>query len=105
MFLDVLINLLDNALNASENDSEIRIYTKQGDCKQIIVEDFGKGIAKEEIERIVEPFYMVDKSRSRKSGGAGLGLALVSTILEKHNMTLSIESEEGKGTKMIINIM
>lgn len=105
LFLDVLINLLDNALNASENDSEIRIYTKQGDCKQIIVEDFGKGIAKEEIERIVEPFYMVDKSRSRKSGGAGLGLALVSTILEKHNMTLSIESEEGKGTKMIINIM
>lgn len=48
-------------------------------------------------------FYMIDKSRSRKNGGAGLGLALTALILKRHDVTLAIESEEGKGTTMILN--
>ena len=46
---------------------------------------------------------MIDKSRSRKNGGAGLGLALTALILKRHDVTLAIESEEGKGTTMILN--
>lgn len=51
-----------------------------------------------ELKKILEPFYMIDKSRSRKNGGAGLGLALTATIVEKHNIDMNIESEVGKGT-------
>ena len=60
--------------------------------------DCGRGIPKDELEKITQPFYMVDKSRSRKMGGAGLGLALCNEIARLHNSTLTIESEENVGT-------
>lgn len=99
LMCDVIVNLLDNAVKASPVHSVIKLYTEDG---TIVVQDFGCGIADEEIEKILEPFYMVDKSRSRKSGGAGLGLALVSLILRHHGMSMRIESEVGEGTRMII---
>ena len=68
-----------------------------------MVQDTGCGIPEEEQKKILEPFYMIDKSRSRKNGGAGLGLALTALILKRHDVTLAIESEEGKGTTMILN--
>lgn len=55
-------------------------------------------MASEELEKIMEPFYMTDKSRSRKNGGAGLGLALSAAILRQHNVKFSIESRPGEGT-------
>jgi signal transduction histidine kinase len=64
----------------------------------IDVEDQGKGIAKEELERITEPFYRVDKPRSRKDGWTGLGLALCQRIAEVHGARLEFSSELGKGT-------
>ena len=57
-----------------------------------------RGIPKEALERLTEPFYMVDKSRARAEGGAGLGLALCSRIAELHGTSLAFESEVGKGT-------
>lgn len=102
LMTDVLINLIDNSVKASQPGGKI-ILRAGGDC--IEVEDFGRGIPAEEIEKILEPFYMVDKSRSRKSGGAGLGLALTALIARRHNIQLKIESEEGKGSKIILQFV
>ena len=66
------------------------------------MEDQGRGIAPEEIERVTEAFYMVDKSRSRKEGGAGLGLALCKEIADLYHWELTIESEPGNGTRVIL---
>ena len=94
-----VLNLVDNAGKASENGGKIRIIA---DDEALIVEDQGRGIAPEEIERVTEAFYMVDKSRSRKEGGAGLGLALCKEIADLHHWELTIESEPGNGTRVIL---
>lgn len=65
---------------------------------RITVADQGRGIPEGELNKITEPFYMVDKSRSRAEGGAGLGLALCKEIVELHRGQLCFESREGKGT-------
>ena len=62
------------------------------------VKDYGVGIEKEEQKRIMDAFYMVDKSRSRSKNGAGLGLALCVEILKLHGCELQVESEVGKGS-------
>ncbi len=102
LMVDVMVNLIDNAIKASPNGGMI-LLSAGNDGK--VVEDFGFGIPKAEQDKILEPFYMVDKSRSRKSGGAGLGLALTTIILKKHNMKLSIQSEVGSGTKVILQFV
>lgn len=95
LMTDAVINLIDNAAKASEGGRQIIL---RAGADYIEVEDFGKGIPKEEQDKILEPFYMVDKSRSRKHGGAGLGLALTALIARIHHCRVEIESEEGKGT-------
>lgn len=101
LMAEVLINLVDNAVKASPKGGKV-ILRADGDT--ISVQDFGCGIPKEETERILEPFYMVDKSRSRKSGGAGLGLSIVSMIVKLHKGSLSIQSEVGQGTTVTFTI-
>ncbi len=97
----VFINMIDNARKASAQGQKIRFYAREeGDSVVITVKDQGIGIPQEQIDKITEAFYMVDKSRSRESGGAGLGLALADRILKKHGATLRIESELGRGTAM-----
>ena len=95
-----LVNLVMNAANASKPGQTIRISAYD---KTIEVADYGRGIPEKEMERVTEPFYMIDSSRSKKAGGSGLGLALVKQIAEAHHAKLVIESEIGKGTtvKMI----
>ena len=100
LMTEVLVNLVDNANKASKQGDTIRLIAND---HQILVQDTGCGILEEEQKKILEPFYMIDKSRSRKNGGAGLGLALTALILKRHDVTLAIESEEGKGTTMILN--
>ena len=95
-----VLNLVDNAGKASEEGGKIRIIAED---KALIVEDYGRGITSEDLERVTEAFYMVDKSRSRKEGGAGLGLALCKEIADLHNWKLSIESKPGKGTRVILS--
>lgn len=99
LMIDALMNLLDNAIKASEPGGRVLLFTEE---KRIVVQDFGAGIPVEEQEKILEPFYMIDKSRSRQAGGAGLGLALTTTILKRHGMTLEIASAPGQGTRMKI---
>lgn len=92
-------NLISNAINASNNGSKIIINTFEKDDKQYIqVIDEGQGISEENIRKITEPFYRVDKARNRKSGGAGLGLSICTSIMEMHNGSIEIESEIGKGS-------
>ncbi|MEG1752594.1 MAG: HAMP domain-containing sensor histidine kinase [Christensenella sp.] len=97
LMASVLINLFDNARKAKAK--HIMLCVKNS---VITVTDDGVGIPKEELKRITEPFYMVDKSRSRKAGGVGLGLALVSRIVSLHGARLTIFSEVGLGTSMEI---
>jgi signal transduction histidine kinase len=91
----LLLNLIDNAGKASHPGDTIEL-SAQGDT--ITVKDHGKGIPQDEIDKITQPFYMVDKSRSRKAGGIGLGLALAEQIARLHGARLEIESAVGKGT-------
>lgn len=93
----LLVNLVDNASKASApgQSVEIRAYDRV-----LEVIDHGIGIPQSEIARITEPFYMVDKSRSRKMGGSGLGLALAKRIAQAHGARISIESSPGKGTSI-----
>lgn len=102
LLTEVIINLLDNAIKASDEGGIISLTAHD---KKIIVRDYGRGIPEDEIANIIKPFYMVDKSRSRRDGGAGLGLALTKLIIEKHHATLDIESKVGDGTSMILQFV
>lgn len=96
LFKTMILNLADNALKADCKD--VWIEGKQGrNTYQIRIKDNGKGIPPEELGRITEAFYMVDKSRSRKQHGAGIGMALVSKIAEVHGAKLEIESDGRTG--------
>ena len=75
---------------------------EKGYC--LIVEDQGRGIPEQDLQRITEAFYMVDKSRSRAEGGAGLGLALCKTIAAFHGGSLSFASQEGHGTTVVATL-
>lgn len=112
----VFINIIDNAIKAilrkeKNNDScnmsrgEILLEGKQDKNNYIIViSDNGSGMEKEELSRITEAFYMVDKSRARSQGGAGLGLSICAEILEIQKGELYFESEVNKGTKVYIKL-
>lgn len=93
-----LINLINNSTLASKQGS--RIYLG-GDGKSLWVRDEGCGIPPEEVDKVRKAFYRVDKSRSRKSGNMGLGLALCDQIAKVHHGEMNIESEVGKGTKVL----
>lgn len=99
LLLSLLWNLVENAYKASEPGGSIEVLAEDG---KLLVRDFGKGIPPEEICRVTEAFYMVDKSRSRKAGGVGLGLALCSRIAEIHGWSLRIESRVGEGTQVSV---
>lgn len=99
----VCMNLLDNAAKSIEEKGGILLKgCRLPEGYQIEVTDSGKGIPQEELGRITESFYMVDKSRGRAQGGAGLGLSLCRKIIELHGGTLSFESEVGKGTSVYV---
>ena len=91
----VLVNLVDNAAKASSAGQTVMLSVSP---EGFTVQDRGCGIPQDEINRITEPFYMVDRSRSKKTGGMGLGLALVKEIVAAHGGTLEIKSEVGAGT-------
>lgn len=95
----LLMNLIDNASKASECGQAIQLVAHDN---IIEVSDNGCGIPVSEIARVTEPFYMVDKSRSKKQGGFGLGLALAKRIAEAHGAKLCIKSGVGAGTTISI---
>lgn len=95
----VLINLIVNAINYSDENTTIKIELKETEeAVKIMVKDQGVGIKNEDLSRIFERFYRVDKSRNRNQGGSGLGLAIVKHILEAHNQKIYVQSKVGKGS-------
>lgn len=101
----VFINLISNAITYSQPGGEIRVTVVDGDNEIIIeVEDDGIGMEEEEIPRIFERFYRVDKARSRNSGGTGLGLAIVKHIVEVHYGELSVKSKPNEGTAFSVSL-
>lgn len=97
----VLSNLVDNACKASSPGDVVEVSGRiVDDGYEFSVKDYGVGIPEEELQRVTEAFYMVDKSRSRSRNGAGLGLALCAQILRLHESELWIDSRVGEGTCM-----
>ena len=99
-----LVNLLDNAVKFNRTDGQVSIScTPTEDSRVMItVTDTGIGIPSEDLKRVFERFYRVDKARSRQAGGTGLGLPIVKDIVEKFGGSVSVESQLGKGTRFTI---
>ena len=104
-FKQMLINLVDNGINYSESGNSVCIGTESKTDGFILwVQDTGVGIAKDQISRLFERFYRVDKARSRSKGGTGLGLAIVKHIVLEFNGKIHVESQLEVGSKFIIEI-
>lgn len=98
-----ILNLLENAVKYSQPPAHIEIRLKKKDDEFLLeISDRGIGIPEADLPHIFERFYTVNKARSRKLGGAGLGLSIVKTIVEKHKGTISAVSELGNGTTFAI---
>ncbi|MEA4889337.1 MAG: HAMP domain-containing sensor histidine kinase [Clostridiaceae bacterium] len=100
----LLSNLLDNAAKASSPGGEIKLQAAIDAQNRpfLSVQDYGRGIPESEIDKIRQPFYMLDKARTRSAGGAGLGLALCEEIARVHDAEMVIESKIGAGTEVRI---
>lgn len=98
-----LMNLIDNAVKYSGGSRiTVRLWRENG--VHVRVEDNGKGIPEADLANILEPFYRVDKSRSRQLGGSGLGLSICRDIAAAHGGNLRIESKEGAGTIVTLSL-
>jgi len=105
--LQLLDNLLTNAVRYGCRGGicEVTISASSDDGGvRVAVRDNGPGIPREHLPRLTERFYRVDAARSRDSGGTGLGLAIVKHIVERHRGTLSIVSDEGDGTEVVVRL-
>lgn len=105
LFHMLLCNVVKNSLQAMETEESIHIKIyRQNDFSKIMIKDTGIGIPKDKLEQVTKPFYRIDKSRSRKTGGAGLGLSICSKIVALHCGSMEILSTEGEGASVIITI-
>lgn len=103
MIEEIVYNLCDNAIRYNNKNGIVEVFVKPVEDKVVLtVRDTGIGIGKEHQERIFERYYRVDKSRSKSTGGTGLGLAIVKHIVAKHNASMQLTSEKGKGTTIEI---
>lgn len=99
-----LVNLLDNAVKFNRPGGEVRVeveQTQHGKAR-VTIADTGIGIPSEDLSRIFERFYRVDKARSREVGGTGLGLSIVKHVIERMNGTVLVESQLGKGATFTV---
>lgn len=101
-----LMNLLENAVKYSVKPANIHLkVSEKKDTVQITVEDQGIGIPEHDLPRIFDRFYTVDKARSRKNGGAGLGLSIVKLIAEKHGGEITASSRFGHGSSFSLDLI
>ncbi len=105
MLKQMLRIFIDNSIKFTYQQNKIDISSEVNDkLVKLTVSDSGIGIPKDEIQNIFHRFYIVDKSRSKEKGGTGLGLSIAKWIVDIHNGIINVESEEGKGTKIIITL-
>lgn len=102
----VVTNIVSNAIKYNQKEGKVAIIAKNidDDNLKIQVIDTGFGIPKEDLPRLFERFYRVDKARSREKGGTGLGLAIAKNIIEVHDGMISVESEVERGTNVLITL-
>lgn len=101
----VFINLISNAIKYTPGEGEIMVFVgRTTNDVYVKVSDNGVGIPEQDIPRIFERFYRVDKARSREMGGTGLGLSIAKEIVEAHQGSISITSKEGKGTEIVVKL-
>ena len=101
----VIANVISNAVKYNRPGGRVEISAQaEGQMVAIRVKDTGIGIPQEDIPRLFERFYRVDKARSRERGGTGLGLAIAKEIVEQHNGTIQVESQLDQGTTITIRI-
>ncbi|WP_104743810.1 sensor histidine kinase [Helicobacter cinaedi] len=102
---DMIYNLVENAIKYSNENSQITLTLSQNaQGVSVCVKDSGIGIPLEEQERVFERFYCVDKSRSKKLGGSGLGLSIVKHIAKIHNAKIELKSQLGSGTSIRVEL-
>ncbi|MFP4556815.1 MAG: sensor histidine kinase [Bacteroidales bacterium] len=100
-----LTNLIVNSINYGRENGETRVsFMDMNENILVEINDNGIGIPKEDIPRVFERFYRVDKSRSREQGGTGLGLAIVKHIIEAHNQSINVRSSLNEGTSFVFTL-
>lgn len=98
-------NLLDNAIKYNRPGGTVKVRASKADrMLRLEIEDTGIGIPQEDLPRIFERFYRVDKARSRQTGGTGLGLSIVKHVAEAHGGSVQVESQLGKGSRFTLTI-
>lgn len=104
LIIVLISNLIDNSIKASDENSSIVIkgYSNESNNYILKIRDYGMGIPKEDIDKVLEPFYMVDKARTRKNNGIGLGLSICSEICKVYNISIDIESQLNTGTEITL---
>jgi len=105
MIEDLVYNLIDNGIKYTDSGGSVILSTStEPDGVVIQVSDTGIGIPKEDQARIFERFYQVDKSRSKKAGGSGLGLSIVKHIVQSHGGSINLKSSPGNGTTITVKL-
>ena len=99
----ILLNVLDNAIKFTPEGGVVTLDAQQREDGVIVsISDTGAGIAREEIQRLGERFYRIDKTRSRELGGTGLGLSIVKHLMQAHGGEVTINSRPGAGTTVAL---
>lgn len=105
LFYTAVYNLVDNAVKYNQEGGFVKLYlSKKEEIAEISVSDTGIGMKEKELDAIFQPFYRVDQSRARSRGGAGMGLCLVKNIIQMHQGTIEVCSQEGKGSCFTIRV-
>lgn len=100
--LRVVYNILENAMKYSPEESHIHLWLEKGAMATVCISDQGSGIAQEEIPKIFERFYRLERARNRKTGGSGLGLPIALEIVRRHGGDIKVESQVGQGSTFSI---
>ncbi len=101
--VQLLLNLLDNALKHTDTHGQVTVQiTANGSEWQIVVSDNGVGIAPEHLNNLFDRFYRIDPSRTRQTGGAGLGLSIAQAIVQQHGGRITVQSHLGKGSTFTV---
>ena len=101
----IIFNLVENSIKYNHPEGSVHVTVRHTQEEvELLVEDTGMGIPKASMEHIFERFYRVDKARSRQAGGSGLGLSIVHELVQRNFGTITVSSEEGKGTQFTVRL-